>query len=94
MVVIMVIVMLVLMLMLVLVLVLMLMLMLMLVLKRWMLCRLMVWAIVDAARRVIVIIGMPREVQTRTHYGREQIAQSGQPGARERTSIVNVQGCA
>ena len=92
MVVIMVIVMLVLTLMLMLVLVLML--MLMLVLKRWMLCRLMVWAIVDAARRVIVIIGMPREVQTRTHYGREQIAQSGQPGARERTSIVNVQGCA
>lgn len=69
-------------------------LMLVLILKRWMLCRLMVWAIVDAARRVIVIIGMPREVQTRTHYGREQIAQSGQPGARERTSIVNVQGCA
>ena len=65
-----------------------------LMMKRWMLCRWIVGAIADAARRVIVIIGMPREVQTRTHYGREQIAQSGQPGARERPNIVNVQGCA
>ena len=55
---------------------------------------LMVVVIMNAPRLVIVIIGMPREVQTRTHYGREQIAQSGQPGARERTNIVNVQGCA
>ena len=55
---------------------------------------LMVVMIMNAPRLVIVIIGMPGEVQTRTHYGREQIAQSGQPCARERTNIVNVQGCA
>jgi len=54
----------------------------------------MVGAIVDPARCLIVSIGMPREVQTWTHDGREQMAQSGLSGARERTKIVNVQGCA